>query len=59
MTCDLCSGQGELVLRARCHLTAPLAVSREGDVLIIRCYLPDCKREVARFRVTDSEQVKP
>lgn len=51
--CDLCSDQGPLVLRARCHITAPLHVSRHGDVLILSCYLRDCRREVARFQVVE------
>jgi hypothetical protein len=49
--CDLCGDQGPLFLHARCHLTAPLQVSLEDDVLIIRCYVPECNREVARFKV--------
>lgn len=50
-TCDLCGDQGPLLLHARCHLTAPLAAEINGDVLILRCYLPECGREVARFKV--------
>lgn len=49
--CGLCNDQGPLVLRAKCHLTAPLAVERNGDELIIRCYVPECNREVARFKI--------
>lgn len=49
--CDLCGDQGPLFLHAKCHLTAPLEALLEGDLLILRCYLPDCGREVARFRV--------
>ena len=49
--CDLCGDQGPLLLRARCHLTAPLQVTLDGDELILRCYVPECSREVARFRV--------
>jgi hypothetical protein len=49
--CELCSDQGPLHLHSRCHLTAPLAVELDGDTLIIRCYLPTCGREVARFKV--------
>lgn len=49
--CDLCGDQGPLLLRARCHLTAPLAVSLEGETLIVRCYVPNCGREVVRFEV--------
>jgi hypothetical protein len=53
--CDLCGDQSPLVLHARCHLTAPLQATLEGDVLILRCYLPECMREVARFIVTSVE----
>lgn len=49
--CDLCGDQGPLLLKAKCHLTAPLAVTLDGDVLIVRCYLPACGREVARFNI--------
>lgn len=49
--CDLCADQGPLLLRAQCHLTAPLQVSLEGKMLIVRCYVPECAREVARFMV--------
>lgn len=49
--CEFCGDQGPLFLHARCHLTAPLQVSIDGDTLIISCYLPDCGKEVARFKV--------
>lgn len=50
--CELCSDQPEVVyLHARCHLTAPLQASLQGNVLILCCYLPSCGREVARFKV--------
>lgn len=49
--CDLCGDQGPLLLKARCHLTAPLQVELDGDIMIIRCYLPTCRREVARFKI--------
>lgn len=49
--CDLCGDQGPLLLHARCHLTAPLQIEMDGDELIIRCYVPDCRREVARFKI--------
>lgn len=47
----MCGDQGPLLLKARCHLTAPLSVTLDGDELIVRCYLPTCGREVARFRI--------
>jgi len=49
--CELCGDQGPLLLRARCHLTAPLRVTLEEDQLLLHCYLPSCGREVARFSV--------
>lgn len=49
--CEFCGDQGPLLLRARCHLTAPLRVVLDGDQLVVRCYVPDCDREVARFTV--------
>lgn len=51
LACDLCGDQGPLLLRPKCHLTAPLAVELDGDQLILRCYVPECSREVARFTV--------
>ena len=49
--CELCGDQGPLLLNARCHLTAPLQASLEGSTLILRCYVPDCRKEVARFEI--------
>ena len=49
--CDLCGDQSKLLLKARCHLTAPLMAELDGDILILRCYVPECMREVARFCV--------
>lgn len=54
--CELCGDQGPLVLRSRCHFTAPLAVERDGGVLIIRCYVPSCRREVARYLLAPDQQ---
>lgn len=51
--CDLCSNQSPFVLHARCHITAPLQASLEGDILILRCYVPECCREVAKFKVVE------
>lgn len=58
LSCDFCDDQGPLLLRAKCHLTAPLQVLLEGDLLILKCYLPDCGKEVARFRI-HREDVEP
>jgi hypothetical protein len=52
--CDLCEdNKGPLFLHARCHLTAPLQASMEDGVLTLRCYIPECGRVVAKFKVTD------
>jgi hypothetical protein len=50
-SCELCGDQGPLLLRARCHMTAPLRATLEGDELTLNCYIPDCGKEVARFKV--------
>jgi hypothetical protein len=60
MKCDLChdsEGQPEtlIILRSKCHTTAPLAARLEGNVLILSCYIPECNREVARFVVVQRE----
>jgi hypothetical protein len=51
-SCDVCGDQGPLLLKSRCHLTAPLQAVLEGETLILRCYLPECGKEVVRFQVT-------
>jgi hypothetical protein len=52
--CDLCGdNEAPKALRGRCHMTAPLRLSLFGDVLIANCYIPECNREVARFKVTE------
>jgi len=48
--CDLCYDiTASQFLHARCHPTAPLRAIKEGDVLILRCYVPTCDREVVRL----------
>jgi hypothetical protein len=50
--CELCGdADGALFLHARCHPSAPLRARKEGDVLILSCYLPTCGREVARLHL--------
>lgn len=47
--CELC-GDFPVTLLARCHPTAPLrAEMPEDGLLVLRCYVPECNREVARF----------
>lgn len=53
MTCDLCGDVGVLHLHSRCHPSAPLRVEIEGDRLSLFCYLPECGRLVASFRVRE------
>lgn len=52
--CDLCDdNRGPMYLHGRCHMTAPLEASLEGDILTLRCYVPECRRIVARMRVAE------
>lgn len=56
--CDLChdpeTGKPEeMFLHARCHMTAPLQASYKDGVLTLRCYVPECRREVASFKVSE------
>jgi hypothetical protein len=52
--CDLCGDVSPvLFLLARCHPTAPLRARKEGQLLILTCYLPECGREVARLRLDE------
>jgi len=49
--CDLC-GDFPAQLRARCHPTAPLRVEMASATeIVLYCYLPECDREVARFKL--------
>ena len=49
--CEFC-GDFPVRLVGRCHPTAPLRaeLTSEGE-LILRCYVPECGREVARMKV--------
>lgn len=52
--CEFCGDVGaETFLHARCHISAPLQASIIGDELILRCYLPECNREVARLKIKE------
>jgi len=56
--CDLChdveTGKPEeMFLHARCHMTAPLQVSYKDGVLTLRCYIPECRRLVGEFKVSE------
>lgn len=59
--CDLCNDAPAtpeaFFLHAACHLAAPLQVSREADVLVLRCYVPECHRLVGRFRLLTPEAI--
>lgn len=50
-SCDLCDDAGPLYLHARCHLTAPLKAAMEDGVLTLSCYIPECSRIVAKFKI--------
>ena len=49
--CDLCSSADPLHLHAKCHNNAPLHATLEGGEIVLRCYVPSCLREVARYRI--------
>jgi hypothetical protein len=50
--CELCGDQPEILhLHARCHLTAPLRAELDGETLTLFCYLPECSRKVASFKL--------
>ena len=55
--CELChdkKGEPEaFALRARCHMTAPLQATYDArtGVLTLRCYIRECSREIASFKV--------
>lgn len=61
VACDLCGDQAAVLLRAKCHLTAPLAVEYEQatKLLTVRCYLPECGKVVARFHAELADEFKP
>ncbi len=50
--CDLCGDTGVLHLGARCHPTAPLRAELHKDVLTLYCYVPECSRTVAKFKIS-------
>jgi hypothetical protein len=53
--CELCGDQPEILhLHARCHLTAPLRAELEGDTITLFCYLPECNRKVAAFKLANN-----
>jgi hypothetical protein len=54
MTCALCGDSDRLILESRCHIFAPLKAELHGTTLILRCYVPECGKEVARFDVVPS-----
>lgn len=59
--CELChtpSGQKEAIyLHGRCHMAAPSWARVEDGFLIIACCEPDCRREIARFRISEDGEV--
>lgn len=51
-SCELCGEVNEqMFLAARCHPSAPLMAIKHESVLILKCYLPECGREVVRFNL--------
>lgn len=54
--CELCEdNKGPFYVHAKCHLTAPLKACIEGGWVILKCYIPECDREVWRFKVVSTE----
>lgn len=53
--CDLCSDNNGipeiLYMHGRCHMTAPLQASIENGILTLSCYIPECRRVIAKFKV--------
>lgn len=50
--CDLCGDNTPPIhLHAKCHLTAPLRAEIDKGMLTLYCYLPECNRVVARFKI--------
>lgn len=56
-TCEFCGDQDHLILKPRCHLTAPLLAELDGDTLVLKCYIPSCMREVVRFKILRSDEL--
>jgi len=49
--CELC-GDWPVTLSGRCNPSAPLrAEMTDPSTLILSCYVPECGREVARFKL--------
>lgn len=57
--CELCGDVGSLTLSGQCHPTAPLRLVLDGSTLEARCYVPECDRLVARFRVVAINEPEP
>ena len=53
LRCELCGDDSMIILQGRCHITAPLQATLEGDVLTLRCYIPECARVIARVRISE------
>ena len=56
MKCDLCN-EPALHIHSRCHITAPLRVEIEGNELKLYCYLPECNRHIATYRIESNEKI--
>ena len=58
--CDLCNQESSVHhLRGRCHITAPLRAEIDSQgILTLYCYVPECNRVVAQFRVQSVRAVE-
>lgn len=51
--CGLCRDAGKVTLMGRCHVNAPMRAEYDNatGVLTLYCYVPECSRVVAKFKV--------
>lgn len=55
--CELCGDfPKNMALVSRCHTFSPLRVEKHGDELVLYCFLPECNREVGRFKLAHEVQ---
>lgn len=54
--CEFCEElkgmpQDQMYIHAKCHMHAPLHAELVEDTLILRCYMPECRRIVVTYHV--------
>lgn len=53
--CELCESPlspESITKEGVCFFIPPLAAALKGDTLILSCYIPECGREIRKFKVT-------